>query len=338
MKKILVVIACAGALAAAAFSASAETVKQHPQVNETVYAQPSIGIPVIDYAAAAEKLKQGDALGALIALLAGAGGLGLAMTTLALNKPRSYELGNRNSIPVIDNDIIYEGAAVGVVAGTGHARPLVAGDEFAGFAEQKADNTITGHTAGGIYVDLIKSGEIQLAVTGALITDVNQPVYASDDDTFTLNPADGTFVGYVKRYVSSGVVVVEFDAGVLRDPWAAYSVRETLSGTKTFDAEDCGKLFCVDAAGDGDALTLPAIAAGLSGLTILAVGAFGTTAVVVDPDNADKIHGPNLGGSDGQTITLTKATQRRGDFVELVAGDADGYMVTRLRGTWAVVA
>ena len=63
------------------------------------------------------------------------------MTTLAANTPRNIVGGNRNEIPVIASDIIWEGAAVGVVTGTGHARPLAAGDRFVGFAEAKADNS-----------------------------------------------------------------------------------------------------------------------------------------------------------------------------------------------------
>lgn len=257
------------------------------------------------------------------------------MTTLAVNKPRTYEGGSRNEIPVIDNDILYEGAAIGVVDASGHARPLNAADRFAGFAEAQADNTITGHTAGGINVRVVESGKIQLSVTGAVITDLGQPVYASDDDTFTLNPASGAFIGFVHRYVSSGVVVVAFDALNYRDPWAAYTKRETLSGIKTFDAEDSGKLFCVDADADGDALTLPAVADGFAGAVILAVGAFGTTAVTVSPAAADMILGPDITGADNKDLICTKATQRRGDFVMLESGDADGYHVSQLRGTWA---
>lgn len=254
-------------------------------------------------------------------------------TTLAVNKPRSYEGGSRNEFPVVATDIVYEGAAVGLVDASGHARPLTSVDKFVGFAEAKADNA--SGAAAAINVRVIEDGKIELAVTGAVITDVGQPVYASDDDTFSFNPADGQFVGYVHRYVSSGVVVVAFDAINFRDPWAHKTVRETLTGTKTFDAQDCGKLFCVTDAGDADALTLPAIADGLSGLTILAVGAFGTTAVTLDPGATDMILSPDKAGVDNTNLVLTKVTQRRGDFITLIAGDADGYMVTEVRGTWA---
>ena len=255
------------------------------------------------------------------------------MTTLAADALRPFEIGDIQEYPVIASDIIYGHAAVGLVDATGHARPLTTADRFAGFAEKRVDNSAGAAAAKTVRV--VKRGKVQLAIAGAVITDVGQPVYASDDDTFSLNPADGAFVGFVERFVSSGVVIVAFDALSFRDPWGHYSKRETLTGTKTFDAEDSGKLFCVTADGDADALTLPAIATGLSGLTILAVGAFGTTAVTIDPNASDMIMGPDITGADNKDLICTKATQRRGDFVTLIAGDADGYMVTALRGTWA---
>jgi hypothetical protein len=255
------------------------------------------------------------------------------MTTLAANTPRAYEQGERNHIPMIAADIIYEGAAVGVVDASGHARPLSGGDRFGGFAVAKADNSAG--AAAAINVEVMECGEIQLSVSGAVITDFGQPVYATDDNTFVFSPVGATFVGFVKRFVSSGVVVVGFDVDGYQDPWGAYSVRELLSAAKTFDAEDTGKLFCVDADADGDALTLPAIATGFAGATILAIGAFGTTAVTVDPAAADMVLGPDITGADNKDLICTKATQRRGDFVKLDIGDADGYVVTQLRGTWA---
>lgn len=255
------------------------------------------------------------------------------MTTLAANKQRPYEIGDYNDIPVIASDIIYEGAAVGMVVSTGHARPLTTADRFVGFAIEKADNSAG--AAAAINVRVQMRGEIQLSVSGAAITDLKQPVYASDDDTFQFSPTGGVFVGFVKRFVSSGVVIVEFDANGFIDPWHMYTVREELTGTKTFDAQDCGKLFTVTADADADALTLPAIADGLTGLTILAVGAYGSTAVTISPQAADAILGPDMTAVDNKDLILTKATQRRGDFVTLSFGDADGYAVTQLRGTWA---
>lgn len=252
------------------------------------------------------------------------------MTTLAANKPRAYELGERNDIPVIASDIIYEGAAVGIVAGTGHARPLTAGDRFGGFAVQQADNAAG--SAADIHVRVVQSGEIELSVTGAVITDVGQPVYATDDDTFVLSPVGGVFVGFVKRFVSSGVVVVGFDAANFVDPWQQYSVREAISLDKTLDIEDNGKLFWVDT--DAKIITLPVVATPVN-CAIANGGAFGTVAVNISPAAADKIQGPDLPGTDNKDLINTKATAKRGDFAVLVTGDANGALVAELRGTWA---
>jgi predicted RecA/RadA family phage recombinase len=132
------------------------------------------------------------------------------MTTLSANKPRAYEQGNRNELLMIASDIIYEGAAVGIVSGSGHARPLAAGDKFAGFAEATADNSAGAAAAKSVRV--IANGLIQLPVGSVAITDIGKAVYASDDDTFTLTATSNSYVGRVHRHVSSGVAVVAFDA------------------------------------------------------------------------------------------------------------------------------
>jgi hypothetical protein len=144
----------------------------------------------------------------------------------------------------------------------------------------------------------------------------------------------GSFVGLVSAFVTAGTVLVEYGPQIA-DPWAAYSVRETLAGTKTFDAEDCGKLFACTEAADADALTLPAVAAGFAGAVILYVGPFGGAAITIDPNSGDMILGPDITGADNKDLILTKATARRGDYVKLGNSDADGYHITELRGTWA---
>ena len=89
------------------------------------------------------------------------------MTTLAVNSPRSFVLGEHQDLPVIASDIIYEGAAVGE-NGSGYFRPLVALDPFAGFAESKADNSAG--AAGAINVRVKSKGRIILSVTCLLYT------------------------------------------------------------------------------------------------------------------------------------------------------------------------
>lgn len=138
------------------------------------------------------------------------------MTTLAANSPRTFELGDINEFPVIADDIIYEGAAVGD-NGSGYARPLEAGDPFLGFAEKKADNS--GGSAGDINVRVLARGKVVLPISSLAITDRGKDVYASDDNTFTLTQGSNTRVGYVHRWVSSGYGVIAFESnkGILTE-------------------------------------------------------------------------------------------------------------------------
>ncbi|MCB9980270.1 MAG: cytoplasmic protein [Rhodospirillales bacterium] len=131
------------------------------------------------------------------------------MTTLAQDAQRPFELGTINELPVIAGDIIYEGAAVGIVAGTGYARPLQAGDAFVGFAETQADNT--NGAAGDVHVRVRMKGSVELAISGLVITDIGADIYASDDDTFTKTVGSNSFIGRVSRFVSAGVGIVNFD-------------------------------------------------------------------------------------------------------------------------------
>lgn len=131
------------------------------------------------------------------------------MATLAVDKARTYELGDINEFPVIASDIIYEGAAVGDNA-SGYARPLAAGDHFLGFAERKADNSAG--SAGDINVRVLRRGLVKLPITSLAITDVGKDVYASDDDTFTLTKSTSTRIGYVYRWLSTGYGIIAFDS------------------------------------------------------------------------------------------------------------------------------
>jgi len=131
------------------------------------------------------------------------------MTTLAKDQSRDFQQGEINDTPVIATDIIYEGAAVGD-NGSGYARPLVAGDPFLGFAACKADNAAG--SAGDVYVRTKVKGRVRLNISSLAITDVGNPVYASDDDTFTLTASTNSYIGRVVGFASTGVGYVEFDA------------------------------------------------------------------------------------------------------------------------------
>jgi hypothetical protein len=138
---------------------------------------------------------------------------------LSVNTPRAYETGHddmENSVPLVDSVIVYDGAAVGQSGTTGTFRGLVSGDDFSGFAVEKADNTVVGHAASFVSARVKTRGRVQLAVTGATATtDVGKSVYATADDTFTLTPS-GSKIGTVSRWVVSTTCIVEFNASMLR--------------------------------------------------------------------------------------------------------------------------
>jgi hypothetical protein len=133
------------------------------------------------------------------------------MTTLAARAIRNYYVGNVEDYPIIAGDTIFEGAAVGENA-AGFARPLQAGDVFLGFADETVNND--SGAAGDQEVLVRTRGRLDLAVVGATAVTVNDrpPVYASDDDTFTLTATANSKIGHVSRFISSGQAVVEFDA------------------------------------------------------------------------------------------------------------------------------
>lgn len=100
-------------------------------------------------------------------------------------------------LPVDDNVNIYKGALVGRNRTTGFARPLIAGDEFLGVSYKQADNTIPGHTAGGISVRLHQMIDIVHTLSGVANADIGKDVYASDDGTLTFTPTNNSRIGRV---------------------------------------------------------------------------------------------------------------------------------------------
>ncbi len=172
------------------------------------------------------------------------------MTTLAKDKLRVYELGDIAEHPAIASDIVYDGAAVGIDS-SGNARPLASGDEFAGFCIAKIDNSAG--AAGDKRVRVKAYGLIELDVTGADATKVGEPVYATDDDTFTLTKAtDAVRIGYVHRHVSSTKVIVAFRASKLQG-----SIADP-SGGATVDAEARTAINSIIDAMEAAGIVLPA--------------------------------------------------------------------------------
>jgi hypothetical protein len=82
----------------------------------------------------------------------------------------------------------------------------VGGDRFLGVADHASDNT--SGAAGAKKVKVRTGGAFEHAVSGLEAADVGAPVYASADDTLTKVALGNGFVGWVERFVSSGVGII----------------------------------------------------------------------------------------------------------------------------------
>jgi len=256
------------------------------------------------------------------------------MATLAADSPMAHVLGEHNSVPILAYDIVYESAMVGD-NGSGYGRPLVAGDKFLGHAIEKVDNT--GGSAGDKNIRLL-SGRYRLVVAlVGLITDVGQPVYASDDAVLTFSAAGNSYVGVISRYESATKMEVEFRVGEY-DEFGNNVNRVLKSASYTTLITDCGKIIYVDTDAVVITLCIGTTVLGGSKITIVNAAGFGVSGLIIDPDDADLIAGGCglAAGADGKKFTNTKATAERGDFLELTFNSTTGWNVTNARGTWAI--
>lgn len=89
---------------------------------------------------------------------------------------------------------------------------------------------------------------------------------------------------------------------------------EEVTGNKTLDAGDSGVVQNVTATAT---ITLPAVAAGISGITyLIRVGDEGLT-VTISPNAGDKIVGAGLTAADNKDVIFT--TQPAGSYIVLTA-------------------
>jgi len=195
-------------------------------------------------------------------------------------------------LPVNDNVKVYKGALVGRDRATGFARPLVAGDEFLGIAYRQADNTVAGHTAGGINVRLHQRVDIVHALPGVTNMDIGKDVYASHEDTLTLTPTGGSRVGRVVVVEGAGVARVRCEpvmglSGVLEN--APVLVLADANATLTLDHMNRTLLIANAAA---RTLTLPPVAAVRAGGWFRLVKTNATAAAVtLDGHGSETIDG-----------------------------------------------
>lgn len=111
---------------------------------------------------------------------------------------------------------VFEGDFVGLNAGTGYARKLVAGDTFLGIAVREVNNSAsqTDVTASGdgtvasTRVRVLTQGQIRATVVDGASSlvgteaDVKTKVYASDDRTVTTASTGNSEIGVIARVES----------------------------------------------------------------------------------------------------------------------------------------
>lgn len=103
---------------------------------------------------------------------------------------------------------IFKGAFVGLSA-SGHAQPLVAGNQGLGIAAEESDNS-SGADA-GTTVDVWTRGDFHHALAGAALTNIGDAVYASADDTLTFTSTSNTLVGTCIGVPASGEIILRLD-------------------------------------------------------------------------------------------------------------------------------
>lgn len=121
---------------------------------------------------------------------------------LSKDKQRRFERGDFNELPLKAGAKVWEGSFVGRDAASGYSRALVAGDTFQGIAESPVDNTSGSN--GDLRTRVRGEDMVLLPISGLAITDVDKPVYASDDDTATLTAAGNSYIGKMIRFESAG--------------------------------------------------------------------------------------------------------------------------------------
>jgi uncharacterized 2Fe-2S/4Fe-4S cluster protein (DUF4445 family) len=115
---------------------------------------------------------------------------------------------------------IYQGAAVGIIAGTGDATPLniaTGGMQFVGVAEETLDNTVAGllttGTVGTTWIKVRRAGVFAFTAASITRASIGAKVYFLDDNSVTLTPG-AIFAGIVTNVDSAGVVWVDIESAV----------------------------------------------------------------------------------------------------------------------------
>lgn len=112
------------------------------------------------------------------------------------------------------------------------------------------------------------------------------------------------------------------------------------AATKTLDINDNGKVFLVNVT---SVITLPAIGSGEMGPYIIVNDGTETddvsdVQISVSPNANDRISGCDLATNENKDVINTLATARKGDYIIVQYGGANGWSIAEMVGTWAIEA
>ena len=118
---------------------------------------------------------------------------------------------------------MFKGALVGL-ASTGYAQPLTAGDRFVGVAYEEIDNTSGAN--GDLSARVYTLGDFGMTLSGAAITDVGRPVFASVDDTLTFTATGNSYVGVVQDLIATNEIILRIDPNRLLIKTVTHAVED----------------------------------------------------------------------------------------------------------------
>jgi len=199
-----------------------------------------------------------------------------------------------------------------------------AGEEFIGVTEYAIASGASGAVRGKH-----ESASHEVTASGAITA--GKPIYPAADGKVSMTPA-GKSIGFALEAATADGDIIE---AVLVEMDQAFDglTCEEVDDNKTLAAQDVGKLLYVTA--DAKTITLPATAAGLGPIVIMNGGADAGVAVNVSPNASDKIMGPDVAGTDNKDQINTKATAKRGDYIQIQADGSSGWYIQKKRGIWA---
>lgn len=177
----------------------------------------------------------------------------------------------------------------------------------------------------GKSLDIESGGALKIAGTqvNATAAELNQQAGATA----------GTVVASKAVVVDASKDIAGFHKGGFTQEWEHASVkRETVSVDTTLAETDVGQIVDVDT--DAKVITLPATVVGMR-FRIRNAGADGAVLVTVSPNANDKIMGCGITSADDKDLLNTKATAKKGDYIDLLGDGVNGWYIQEMRGTWA---